>query len=330
MIIHRIFFRYRVFGGFSLLKEYARMGLLPLGFRLAVAVLCKKKKPMEAYGNILEQAGRQLKSKYEPVLNEIEPRYSKETGGNHSRYVWVCWLQGIEKAPKLVQVCYKSIQQHLQDRDVVLLTEENISQYVSLPVFIEKKYRDGIITSAHYTDLLRLELLIKYGGTWIDSTVLCTDAGSMVQGSSFRVQDCLDADLFFFQQLRDGEKRFLGISNWFITSCADNWVLKELRDLLYQYWKDYDCVVHYYIFHFFFGMIMEKHPEVAAKMPRYGNRVPHYLSRRMGDKYDKAWMKELKEHCCFHKLSYRLDDKVLKSKGTFYDVIINQNEYGIN
>ena len=228
---------------------------------------------------------------------------------------------GIEKAPKLVRVCYVSIQQHLQDREVVLLTEENISQYASLPEFIEKKYRAGIIPTAHYTDLLRLELLIKHGGTWIDSTVLCT-GGSMAQGSKFRGKDCLDADLFLFQQLRDGEKWFLGISNWFITSCADNWVLKELRDLLYQYWKDYDFVVHYYMFHLFFGMIIEKHPEVAAKMPRYGNRVPHYLSRRMGDKYDEVWMEELKKHSCFHKLTYRIGEKA-KRKGIFYDVLIH-------
>ena len=305
------------------------MGMLPLCFKQAMIVILKRKKPIDAYGSVLEQAGRFLKGKYEPLLNEIETRYSKETGGKHSRYVWVCWLQGIENAPKLVQVCYRSILQHMQDREVVLLTEKNIGQYVSLPDYIEKKYRDGIIPTAHYTDLLRLELLIKYGGTWIDSTVLCTG----VSGSKIQVScdpEVLDADLFMFQQLRKGETRFWGISNWFITSCVDNWVLKELRDLLYQYWKDYDCVFHYYMFHLFFGMIMEKHPEVAAKIPRYGNRLPHYLSRRMGDKYDEAWMKELKEHCCFHKLSYRLDDKVLESKGTFFDEIINNNIYVIN
>lgn len=301
------------------------MGLLPLCLKQAMAIFLKRKKPIDAYSVLLKHSGNLLKVKFEPVLNDIEPRYIKETGGKHSRYVWVCWLQGIEKAPKLVLVCYRSIQQHLQDREVKLLTDENISQYVSLPEYIEKKYKEGIIPTAHYTDLLRLELLIKYGGTWIDSTVLCTG----VSGSKF-VQEILDADLFLFQQMRKGDTRFLGISNWFITSCPDNWVLKELRDLLYQYWRDYDCVVHYYMFHLFFGMIMALHPEVAAKMPRYGNKIPHYLSRRMGDKYDEEWMQKLKEHTCFHKLSYRLGNEVLESKGTFYDVIINKNEYGIN
>lgn len=315
-----LFRRFKQFGGCRLIIVYKEMNLLPLCFKQAVAVFLKRKKPIDAYGSILEQTGRFLKGKYEPLLNEIETRYTRVSGGKHSRYVWVCWLQGIEKAPKLVQVCYRSIQHHLQDREVVLLTEETIGQYVSLPDHIEKKYRDGIIPTAHYTDLLRLELLIRYGGTWIDSTVLCTGvSGSKVQVSC--APEILDADLFMFQQLRKGETRFLGISNWLITSCADNWVLKVLRDMLYQYWKDYDCVVDYYMFHLFFGMIIEKHPEVAAKMPRYGNRVPHYLSRRMGDKYDELWMLELVKHCCFHKLSYRIGEKA-KRRGTFYDVVI--------
>ena len=275
---------------------------------------------MEAYGRIMEQVGRRLKLKYLSLLDELNERYCKETIGKRSPKVWVCWMQGIENAPDLVKVCYKSLLYHLKDREIILLTEENIAQYISLPKDIEKKHRAGIIPMAHYTDLLRLELLIKYGGTWIDATVLCTEDDT----DSKNLTNCLNTDLFLFQQLKKGETKFLGISNWYITSCADNWALKVLRDMLYQYWRDYDCVMHYYLFHLFFGMIMERHPEIAAKMPRYGNKVPHYLSRRMGDKYDDQWMQELKKRACFHKLSYRLKDNILESKGTFYDVVIKQ------
>ena len=37
-----------------------------------------------------------------------------------------------------------------------------------------EKWEKGRIPAAMFSDLLRVELLIKYGGTWIDSTVLCT------------------------------------------------------------------------------------------------------------------------------------------------------------
>lgn len=88
--------------------------------------------------------------------------------------VWFCWLQGIENAPRLVQVCYTSVQKYCADRPVHLITGENMSDFVTLPDYIMQKYHTGIIPPAQFSDILRLALLVKYGGIWIDSTVLLT------------------------------------------------------------------------------------------------------------------------------------------------------------
>lgn len=71
--------------------------------------------------------------------------------------------------------------------------------------------------------------------------------------------------MFMYQQLRKDEIRFciLGISNWFITSCKDNRILYILRDLLYQYWRDYNCVVHYYIFHLFSSVFLHDYGKAS-------------------------------------------------------------------
>ena len=53
----RIVSRFREFGGFRLIREYARIGLLPLCLNETVAVSFRRKKPMEAYGDILEKTG---------------------------------------------------------------------------------------------------------------------------------------------------------------------------------------------------------------------------------------------------------------------------------
>lgn len=98
----RILFRFRQFGGIRLIRDYTRMGLLPLCFKQAVAIFFRKKKPIEGYSCILEQAGAFLKKKYGQALDDIEPRYSNETKRSHSPYVWLCWLKGMEKAPKKV------------------------------------------------------------------------------------------------------------------------------------------------------------------------------------------------------------------------------------
>ena len=74
------------------------------------------------------------------------------------------------------------------------------------------------------SDLLRLELLIRYGGTWIDASVLITE-----YDDSFFYKD-----LFFFKSRE--EYWFYG-SSWFITAEKRSPILKTTLDLLYEFWK---------------------------------------------------------------------------------------------
>ena len=271
-------------------------------------------KRMEAYRQLLREVESKLRKEYAPALLQKEKNYSnKSVKRDEPRKVWLCWLQGIENAPELVKVCYESLRKNVTDREIVVLTNENLSQYAHLPEYIVKKHERGIIPDAAYTDMLRLELLCKYGGTWIDATVLCTgDVG---------INDLLDADLFVYQQTQKDKTHFTGMSSWLMSSVANNSFLMVVRDLLYNYWREKNCVVDYFLIHLFFCMMAESHPEVVEKMLRRGNHIPHYLQRRLTEPYDEQWMEELKKHCCFHKLTYRIGENA-KKEGTFYDVVI--------
>lgn len=300
-----------------MLKAYVSMGLTGACAKHLLKVIAGKENVVDAYQKLLQQAVPVLRKRYAVVLDEKEREYKdRQFTRVRSNRVWVCWLQGMDQAPDLVKVCYESLKAHLTDKEIILISEENIHEYVTLPDVIEKKYRKGVIPAAHYTDMLRLQLLIEHGGTWVDATVWCS-------GDDYP-REIMDTDLFVFQHLGKGEYVFRGLSNWFITSCTNHQVLMVVRDMLCAYWQENDCVLDYFMFHLFFCMVMERHPEVAAKMPRYGNAYPHYLSRRVEDEYDEQWMTELKKRSCFHKLSYRIGEKA-KRKGTFYDVVIQQS-----
>lgn len=253
----------------------------------------------EAYSAIQRKVSPKIRKRYQPLLDDLVDKYSHETlEHQHSKIIWVCWLQGIENAPEIVKVCSASLSRYICDREIIYITEKNIDSYVQFPEHIQKKYKEGKIPMAQFSDLLRLVLLTRYGGTWVDATVLCTGLNEK--------EKLLDSDLFLFQYLQKGEKRFLGISNWFITASSNQKVLLILRDMLYQYWKDYDCVVAYFIFHIFFGMIAERMSEEFGKMSRMSNKYCFYLEHRLGDEYDETWMKELTARCSFHKLNGRL------------------------
>ena len=150
---------------------------------------------MEAYHALLLSVEEKLRKRFEPVMIQKEKEYKNlELKRNPSRYVWTCWLQGLDNAPDLVKVCHASLCEYIKDRSVVVLTNKNLQQYVTLPEYILRKHEQGIIPDAAFSDMLRLELLCKHGGTWIDATVLCTgDEG---------IKELMDADLFVFQQIQ--------------------------------------------------------------------------------------------------------------------------------
>lgn len=257
-----------------------------------------------------------LRKKYHPLMLQLIKKYSNIEQGETSSKIWFCWLQGFEKAPTLVKACLASQKKFITDKEHIIITLDTYKQYITLPTFIEEKYKKGKIPPALFSDLIRLELLIRHGGTWIDSTVLCT-------GDTYP-KEYLNCDLFMFQYIRQKDKAFAGISNWFISARSNNRYLLVLRDMLYQYWKDYDCTLEYYIFHRFFGMIAKECPEVIRDMPKGYNPTPILLGRRLNDNFDEKWMQKLTDVCCFHKTTYRIKKKTLRNKNSFYSKIIEK------
>ena len=70
--------------------------------------------------------------------------------------------------PKVVRECYKRLKKY--NRNVTLITKENIEKYVHLPKTIYEKVAKGYISYTHLSDILRLTLLAEQGGMWVDAT----------------------------------------------------------------------------------------------------------------------------------------------------------------
>ena len=309
--------RFKQFGGLKLVKAYYDKGLLSVAVWQFLLVLFHRKSLSQADGVLRKHVSPMLREEFFPVMRRLEKHYStQELPHVRSNKVWFLWMQGIKEAPDVVKVCLESLKKNLADREIVVLDSSNIRDYVDLPDYINAKHEKGIISHTHYSDLLRLELLIKYGGTWIDSTVFCSDA--------HYPYELMDTDLFVFQRFKKGTKVFGGLSNWFITSCTNNVILLIIRDMLYEYWKRYDCSLDYFIFHLFFCMISEYHWEEINNMPKHSNGYPLALGSRLAERYDASWYDKLCSYTSFHKLTYRLNRKAL-SHGTYYDVLINGN-----
>lgn len=243
----------------------------------------------------------------------LEKKYNSDT-------VWVMWLQGMENAPDIVKRCIESQMKALPDKKFIFLDENNISDYVTLPDYIVEKYKKGIIRNAHYSDLVRNELLIKYGGYWIDSTVLITDADLI------KSIDKLPFFMFSYYYF-NFDPEVMELNNWFIHSTTNNNILCLLQKMLLEYWKDYDYATNYFIYHIFESIVNSYYWEEYRRMPIISHVPAHVLATYIYSDFDELRYEMLKKTTGIHKLSTRFNQDYLKKKGIFYDVVINQGNY---
>ena len=205
-----------------------------------------------------------IRKRYKSILDNL-PYYNHTHITNKTIY-W-CWLQGIKDAPELYLTTLNSIRKNLDNFNLIIITEENVLNYTSFPDYILTKYKNKIISPTHFSDLIRLELLINFGGTWIDASVLITGYTEMFYNK----------DLFFFQERNPG---CIG-SNWFITSEKGSPILRTTQYLLYEYWKYRNELYDYYIFHLMLALASEKYKKDINKIPYFSNRIPHRLRDTM-------------------------------------------------
>ena len=306
-------------GGLSLIKNYWRTGAL-LPAIIVFLILGKSKKALEILRLVAcFKINQKLMRIYGDKVDELLRSYSDNTieKTNAHRCVYFCWFQGIENAPNVVKKCYESIKKYINDREIVLITEKNYKDYVRFPDFIEDKFERGIISRTHMSDLLRLELLTRYGGTWIDATVLCTAKPPAYM---------IDSDFFVFQLLKPGlDGHSLGLSNWFITAKPGTMILKITLDILYDYWKEYNDVCDYFLMHHIMELVRSKCSDEWNKMVPFSNEMPHVLLLRLFEPYDEHIWNYIREYTPVHKLSYKFDDKDLEKDNTYYSQLIGDS-----
>ena len=97
-----------------------------------------------------------------------------------------------------------------------------------------------------------------------------------------------------------------------------------LRNMLFAYWKDYNCTLDYYIFHLFFAMVTEEYPEEIAAMPYGYSMNSLVLLHHWSESFDQRKWDKLTDKVCFHKLAFRTSEFVKQNKDDYYNWIISK------
>jgi mannosyltransferase OCH1-like enzyme len=189
-----------------------------------------------------------------------------------------------------------------------------------MPPFILDKYRRGIISNAHFSDLLRTLLLINYGGVWVDATVLLTKEIPKI---------ILDSDFFVFIN----SNGISPCSNWFIVARKGSPLLKRVFEVLAEYWQDNKYLINYFIYHICVRLVItydEEAKQIWENMFPKNNTDPHFLQGKLCDNMDIRMKDYLWDLSFAHKLTYKFkyffgDESLPDKKDTFYQYIISEN-----
>lgn len=214
----------------------------------------------------------------------------------------------MNKAPEICKACLASLRLWHPEKKIITLDTHNLSEYISLPGYIQDKYTQGKITHAHYSDLIRIQLLAEHGGTWIDSTIFCTGR---------KTEYTMHLPLFVYKW----DSPVFAASSWFMVSYPHNPVITLTRDLLFEYWKSYDYVVHYFLIHMFLKMSAQAYKDEWEKIPYLSNQPPFHMGDAMYDNYSEDKMKYFTDISDFHKSTYKL--KQTPSPSSIYQHIID-------
>lgn len=284
----------------TLFTDIASVGLIACGFGDKYLVGL----------NSMYKSYKWVKKKMAPLYKDCEAcsseilRSCTASGGAPSRTAWVCWLQGIESAPTVVKECYASIKKWLSGWEVVLITSENYADYATLPGHIVDKWRNGVMSNTHFSDILRLQLLVEHGGLWLDSTTMLTgELPSYV----------LQSDLFVFHNGWMDEE-MINMASWFIYSAqSHNKLLAETLNLLYAYWCKYDYLKNYFLLHMLFRMVADRNPELWEAVPYFNQIDNHLLMNELQKPFDAQRIEQIKALTSIHKLTYKLPECVPNS-----------------
>lgn len=304
------------------------------GKKLSLAIFSqisrhKYKKCDQKFYNKLGQMYRQiqraygcsrLKKKYKKQISDLKERITVEDATlphEHEKIIWIMWLQGMDNAPEIVRMCYRSILDNFSDMyKIVVLDAANISNYVSLPEYINEKYKSGIISKQHYSDLVRLELLDKYGGTWMDATIFCS--GGDIPG--FMLED----DLFLFQMVWYATWGMATVMNaFFMSACQNHKIIKLTKELLYEYWKKNKYLCDYWLIDDFFEIAIGEFSEEWSKTIPVECLTMHVLQSNLAKPFNEKLFEATISRIPFHKLTWKLDKEDMEKEGTLYKYLLS-------
>lgn len=274
---------------------------------------------------------RHFLAKHQTMIDYFERRYSAwwkqyslpqlpDAPENLRGKVWMCWWQGLENAPGIVKRCIQSVQDRVGKNNVMIITDENVSDFVDFPDHIIDKVKRGIISRTHFSDLLRFNILSRYSGAWLDATFFCTGDEIL----SYLKQPVWSIKRPEYNHASAACGYFAGYA--ISADYRHRWVYKIMLDFLFHYWETNNFLIDYLTISYSVVLTQKHYPEVKKLFDRIqpNNTRCDDLVKYLGEPFDPGLWRELQQNTSLYKLTWKAKFPAeIAGRPTFYGKIMS-------
>ncbi|WP_455224843.1 capsular polysaccharide synthesis protein [Granulicatella sp.] len=250
-----------------------------------------------------------------------------EVTSEFPKMIWTMWQQGEANMPEVVKASTKTIKDFAKRNgcEFILLTDENLVDFIDIPTDIIEKYKRKELTAAHYSDIIRFSLLYQYGGIWMDATLFVSPYVSV---------EMFKGDFFSLNHPpihADGMERAIGDFKWssfFLAGKRGKSYFKHIRDLYIYFACKYPVFIHYLMLDYFILSEYELNDEFKALV----NELPvlasaervWFLRDHANDIFDENVWTEVLKTTPIMKTTYKINPEELIPQSYLYKLFYGE------
>lgn len=237
--------------------------------------------------------------KYLAVTENLERR---EIVTETPETIWQFWDNPAGRTtPEIVKSSLASVKEFKGNFDLKVLNRATFADYSDLPGYILDKFNKGKISYAHFSDLLRLNLLKNHGGIWLDATAYMTDSIPA---------NILNENFFVFLTGNLSHYPYSFMQNCFIRAKKGSYLCEAWHQMCIEYWKDEIVTTDYFQHQLMFRALtlnQAKARNLFQSMPQISDDGIHQLvGDKLLEKFDASEWERIKKASFFQKTTYKV------------------------
>lgn len=225
--------------------------------------------------------------------------------------IWVCWWTGEESAPPIVKRCIRSIREQSNGHRVNFIDKNNYSEYIEIPKYILDKVESGDMCLAIFADYVRVSLLNKFGGLWIDSTIFCSRA----------IPEEYFSYPFFSIKRDERECGYISKLRWttfFLGSFKNNPLVYFIKTAFETYWNNHENAIDYLLFDYLIELGYREIPQIKLlidNVPINNIHVDDLQAAMNANMPSDSFDNIINKNTVLYKLSWRETYETIDSNG---------------